>query len=206
MNKLIPHPEQETAIEHILKCLEKDCTAAYKGRGYCGKHYQRAFRAGTIRPLPKQLLFERFWAKVDKTSSDKGCWLWTGATTALGYGVAKGIGKNAPAHRLSWCWANYCPMPPPRLKIDHTCHNPPCVNPEHLRLVTHKQNMEHRAGATVRSKSEVRGVSPSRGKWRATLGHDKKHYSAGYFNSIEEAAIAVQELRNKVFTHNDMDK
>ena len=39
------------------------------------------------------MLPQRFWDKVDKISSDKGCWLWTGQTKH-GYGLFYLDGKK----------------------------------------------------------------------------------------------------------------
>lgn len=91
----------------------------------------------------------RFWAKVDKTSS--ACWLWTGYLFgSLGYGGismsrGKRRGSQGPryAHRVSWELANG-PIPPGQCVL-HRCDVPRCVNPDHLFLGTHRQNMEDAA-------------------------------------------------------------
>jgi len=83
---------------------------------------------GSHRPLQ-----ERFWEKVDKSSSSTGCWLWTGATAHFGYGLI-GRGRRgegiARAHVLSFEWANG-PVPA-GMFVCHRCDTPLCVNPAHL--------------------------------------------------------------------------
>ena len=96
---------------------------------------------------------------------------------------------------------------PEGLVIDHLCHNHACVNPDHLRAVTHKQNGEHRNGPAG-AISGVLGVHWHKriGKWQASVRHNGKLYHAGYFESIEEAGQAAAAKRNELYTHNDMDR
>lgn len=46
------------------------------------------------------------------------------------------------AHRVIW-YEIYGPIPA-RLVVRHTCDTPPCVNPEHLIVGTHKDNSADR--------------------------------------------------------------
>jgi len=148
-------------------------------------------------------LEERFWEKVDQSGE---CWTWTAATDSHGYGQMWTEPKKQPAHRISWKLANG-PIPA-GMFVDHICQTRLCVRPEHLRLVTNKQNLEHRVGAQTNSKSGIRGVNwhKGAGKWRASVKHNMKHYYLGLFIDIREAERVVQEKRNELFTHNDLDR
>jgi hypothetical protein len=145
----------------------------------------------------------RFWGKVEKTA---GCWQWLAHKGHDGYGRFKLNGRAYLAHRLAYELASG-PIPE-GLQIDHTCHARSCVNPSHLRAVTNKQNKENLSGPQRNGVSGVRGVFWNKGsnRWRASVRHNGVHHHLGYFRSIAEAEKVVIAKRNKLFTHNDLDR
>lgn len=148
-------------------------------------------------------LGERFWSKVDKSGE---CWNRTAGKDSCGYGRFRIGNVKKGAHRLSY--QDAFGEIPEGICIDHTCHNSSCVNPAHLRLATHKQNMENKLGAYSNSKSGVRGVSWNawNKKWAATVKHNGRVRHLGYFAEIPDAAAVVLAARKELFTHNDADR
>ena len=95
---------------------------------------------------PPTPVIERFLSKVIKGEHEGDCWIWTGAKNPRGYG-AIGVGSRidgsrgrVAVHRFSFEFfygedvGNY--------HVLHSCHNPSCVNPAHLRMGTHQENMK----------------------------------------------------------------
>lgn len=148
-----------------------------------------------------------FLARVD-TEGPNGCWLWTGKThVRCGYGMmSMGSAKAGEkyAHRISY-ELFHGDIPDGRI-IDHMCHNRGCVNPDHLRLSDIKLNNENRAGANKNSRSGVRGVYPHKGRWIVQITHNRRRYSGGSHSTVQQAEAAAIALRNKFFTHNDIDR
>ena len=84
----------------------------------------------------------RFDTKV--TKSETGCWLWVGALSDTGYGTFHYKGRNLGAHQFSMLFFNDT-EPPTKGSgwvVDHVCENKGCVNPKHLRIITHAHNVQ----------------------------------------------------------------
>jgi len=83
-----------------------------------------------------------FWSYVD-IRGGRECWPWMRACGRAGYGVltpklAKLLGERA-AHRVAVRMHDRR-RPGRNLIVLHSCDNPPCCNPRHLRWGTNEQN------------------------------------------------------------------
>lgn len=84
----------------------------------------------------------RFRKRV-KVGKPTACWLWRGLVNRGGYGtlmvVIDGGQRPVGAHRIAYRIANG-PIPH-GMSVRHSCDTPLCVNPSHLVLGTHADNM-----------------------------------------------------------------
>lgn len=105
--------------------------SARRSRNYCS----RICRAKGQSKWQTRDLVTRFWSKVDKSES---CWLWTGAKLRTGYGSIRINNKAERAHRVAYELS--VGKIPHGMLILHSCDNPLCVNPAHLRVGDKMEN------------------------------------------------------------------
>jgi hypothetical protein len=82
---------------------------------------------------------EKLFDKFVECEPNSGCWLWVGTRDPGNYGVSCHNYKLYKAHRLFWTFRNG-PIPE-KMHVLHKCDTPPCVNPDHLWLGTHQDNI-----------------------------------------------------------------
>ena len=152
----------------------------------------------------RQTIWE--WAYKTHIDPATGCWIWEGSRDLHRFRGGKpqpyGHYRGRPAHRVAWEDANGRPIPVGML-VDHSCHQTLCVNPDHLRLVTNKQNLENRAGLNLNNKSGYRGVfwHKKNNNWCAQICHQGKRIHVGSFMDVVAAAEAARAARAALFTH-----
>ena len=150
-------------------------------------------------------LIERFWQQVDKPTEDEKCWQWTGRPEGCGYGQIRAGGVKKMAHRVAY--ELLVGEIPTGLEVDHLCHNRTCVNPKHLRLQDRQQNCQNRRGSNRNSSTGVRGVyMRESGRYRVMVGHNRRTYHGGTFDTINEAEQVAISLRLRLHTNNLIDR
>jgi hypothetical protein len=114
----------------------------------------------------------RFWAKVQRGESN-ACWLWLASTsgskdhqygqfTVAGWAGQVHVGAHVFSFELvnGWGSAN-------GRKVCHSCDNPACVNPAHLFIGTHSDNMKDagRKGRLSVPRPAAQKLSPAQIEW-----------------------------------------
>lgn len=98
----------------------------------------------------------RFHTKYIKMENDK-CWNWQGTIHSNGYGAFKVKGIPQHAHRIMYFYTygefDYT------MEVCHKCDNQLCVNPSHLFIGTHYDNMQDRNSKGRQSKGEEHGMA-----------------------------------------------
>jgi hypothetical protein len=146
-------------------CSVLGCSQQHKSHGLCDKHYARFRRNGDsdivgLRMGRGETAEARFWSRVAVTANDEKCWEWQFGTGSFGYGTLSFRGKKYRAHQVAWFFvkgffSKKCLL--------HSCDNPLCVNPNHLREGTRTENNQD---AVLRNR-QARGERTGQAKLNA---------------------------------------
>ena len=123
-----------------------------KNREYQKAFYERKKNGeGPRDPGRPKNTSEVLWSKVDKKGEDE-CWPWLGVKNKNGYGRTTINEYQYYAHRVIFNLVNpgMITLQAPKSSdetgfIMHTCDNPSCCNPKHLKVCTHAENMADKA-------------------------------------------------------------
>lgn len=142
---------------------------------YCSTVCSRAARRYSDDDVARAL-----WAKVDKSAGPTACWPWTRSKRWDGYGRVNVHARQTMSHRVAW-EVTHGPIPA-GLTVLHTCDNPPCCNPAHLRLGTHAENMADCSNKGRASKpgakltpEQVREIKALKGKVKNAVPLTRKY-------------------------------
>lgn len=141
----MPYAKRTARCKHCGKLFE----STKKVPKYCSHGCYAASRC-----LPP----ERIWDSVDMSAGPDGCWPWNGTRTKAGYGQISVNGSALYTHRLAVELGGTAI--PDGHEVMHTCDNPPCCNPAHLRVGPHADN----AADMVRKERQGRGEAHSQAK------------------------------------------
>lgn len=132
----------------------------------------------------KQIIIERSYPEPNT-----GCWLWGFSVNFFGYGILKArqlSPKIVTAHRASY-WLFNGPFDL-TMHVLHKCDTPCCVNPEHLFLGTHIENIADRTRKGRSAKNSFPGTKSATAKITEEIALQiRSEYSSGFLNQYELA-------------------
>lgn len=123
------------------ECSTLSCENKVYAKNMCSGCYTRFQKWGSpeLRRPVGLSVYERlmFYGWI---VTDTGCWEFSGPRNPGGYGLLEDRpGRKLGTHRIAYeTWVG--PIPEGHV-VRHKCDNPPCINPEHLEVGTHADNM-----------------------------------------------------------------
>lgn len=149
----------------------------------------------------RKSLVQRFYEKI-KVNSETGCWEWTAYKSVDGYGRMPVNRKSKEAHRVSW-QLHFGEIPDGQ-SVCHKCDNPKCVNPSHLFLGSHADNMIDKINKRRQSRGQSCAQSKLNNKLVETIRFCyKKGFTqteiASYLNMSQGTISRV--VRGEAWTH-----
>ena len=131
-------------IDTEAVCSIDGCSRPRCAKGYCYRHYARLWRWGDPLIVKKGGRIRRHYTeRLDGkyVVIENACWEWTAVRNNKGYGMIGKGGKYGGQILATHAMFEHIHGRPPVGIILHTCDNPGCVNPEHLREATQSDNM-----------------------------------------------------------------
>lgn len=123
---------------------------------------------------------------ISRARPNGDCIEWTGYCGPSGYGESSLGNEHVRVHQVAWKYYTAAEIPA-GFEIMHTCDNRKCIKREHLKLGTHKDNMEDAAN---KGRMGSRSRKPKRnGIITVSIG--------GTLNDVKEIAQAENRSINR---------
>lgn len=130
-------------IGPMPSCSYEPCQRISRTKGFCEAHYAQQRAGKMLKPIWEDRRNIRYFddlLKYTVWAPDGKCVLWTRSTNSGGYGLQNFENRTWPAHRLSYYLANGKPNIEGQV-VHHKCAVRLCINPDHLELATHADNL-----------------------------------------------------------------
>lgn len=92
----------------------------------------------------RETILQRVLSRCEE--DDEGCLVWQGPTSGEGRGGGYGRmsldGQTVAVHKV--VYTHFFGYIPGKKQIDHRCENRLCCNPDHIEIVTHRQNQKRK--------------------------------------------------------------
>lgn len=189
-------------MAEVRICSIEGCSNIHYGQGYCSPHYQRWRRHGD--PLGgnrNRGEAQRYYEEVVLPYKGDDCLKWPYNTHKNGYGFISRKNKIRSVH-IYVCMSVYGPRPSKKHVVAHSCGNGTkgCVNPNHLRWATYKENSAdtllhgrsnrgQRCGTNKLTESQVREI-------RALLGTMSQYAIAERYGVSRGCILAIHRRDN----------
>lgn len=143
---------------------------------------------------------------IARLEGHSGCWIWPRKKDKNGRGRIWIGGKLTLAHRA--VWEHFNDAVPVGKMLCHTCDNPSCVNPRHLYVGTHADNMrdmkERRRYFAAKEPTRFAVLAAANGRlntWARGAKNPKAKLSTADVQKIRNSKAATKVLAARYDVH-----
>lgn len=131
-------------------CTFEGCEALALAKTLCNGHYTQIKQGRPLAEINKYLRLKKDnlpWHEearlriLQYVAIEGECLVWRGTTTGRGYGTLTIGDKRWSVHRLAYCMVRQDINACKNQTVHHACSNSLCINPMHLQLATHRENV-----------------------------------------------------------------